>query len=282
METTRIINRLPAPTFRWLHMNQTEIRVREDINREEENLCAGKGEQKLWIRHFEAASEDKCETEKTTKIQVEDGGEAFLVQIFFGGPSETFINSIESHVSEKGMFRLIQIFLTGEKTYNECNVFLEGRKSGFSSDVCYLLDKEQRLDMNYVIRHLGQNSESNLNVHGVMDGNSKKIFRGTIDFVRGCAGAKGNEIEEVLMLSPGTRNQTIPLILCDEEDVEGNHGATIGRLSEETLFYLKSRGIKEDDIYRMMARAKIELVTSRIPDEMTREMILRRLSACHQ
>ena len=44
-------------------------------------------------------------------------------------------------------------------------------------------------------------------------------------------------------------NQTIPLILCEEEDVEGNHGATIGKLDEELLFYLESRGIPEAEVY---------------------------------
>ena len=77
-------------------------------------------------------------------------------------------------------------------------------------------------------------------------------------------------------------NRTIPLILCDEEDVEGNHGASIGKLSEETMFYLTSRGIKEDEVYRMMARARLDLVTAMIPDEMIRERIHRYLSICHR
>lgn len=49
-------------------------------------------------------------------------------------------------------------------------------------------------------------------------------------------------------------NQTIPLILCGEEDVEGNHGATIGRLDEKMLFYLASRGIPEEAARSLLAR----------------------------
>ena len=60
-----------------------------------------------------------------------------------------------------------------------------------------------------------------------------KVFRGSIDFKRGASGAKGTESEQVLLLGDDVINQTIPLILCAEEDVEGNHGAAIGELDEE-------------------------------------------------
>ena len=68
---------------------------------------------------------------------------------------------------------------------------------------------------------------------GVLQGGAKKIYRGTIDFKNGSAGAVGDEKETVLLLSDDVVNQTIPLILCSEEDVQGNHGASIGKLDDE-------------------------------------------------
>ena len=62
-------------------------------------------------------------------------------------------------------------------------------------------------------------------------------------------------------------NQTIPLILCAEEDVEGNHGASIGQLDEEMLFYLSSRGMSAESASKMIARAKIDAVCQKIGDE---------------
>ena len=56
-------------------------------------------------------------------------------------------------------------------------------------------------------------------------------------------GAKGDEKEDVLLVGDNMVNQTIPLILCAEEDVEGNHGASIGKLDENMLFYAATRGI---------------------------------------
>ena len=87
----------------------------------------------------------------------------------------------------------------------------------------------------------------------------RKVFRGTIDFKNGSAGSAGNEKETVLLLGDDVVNKTVPLILCAEENVVGNHGATIGELDDDTLFYFASRGIRpraaaED----LLARAAME------------------------
>jgi Fe-S cluster assembly scaffold protein SufB len=67
-------------------------------------------------------------------------------------------------------------------------------------------------------------------------------------------------------------NKTIPLILCDEEDVEGAHGASIGKLSEEVLFYLRARGLSDEAIYSLMASGKLISVVNEIGDEVTQKM----------
>mgnify|MGYP000351661577 CR=1 FL=1 len=72
---------------------------------------------------------------------------------------------------------------------------------------------------------------------------------------------------DVLLLDDGVQNQTIPLILCAEEDVEGNHGASIGSLDDELIFYLESRGISEEAAYELMAKARLKAVCKKIPVE---------------
>lgn len=68
-------------------------------------------------------------------------------------------------------------------------------------------------------------------------------------------------------------NKSLPIILCSEEDVEGNHGATIGKLDEDILFYMQSRGIKESEIYEIIAKARIEELCTKINDEITSDKI---------
>ena len=87
---------------------------------------------------------------------------------------------------------------------------------------------------------------------------AKKVFRGTIDFKTGSSDSKGSENETVIMLGDDVVNKTVPLILCSEENVEGSHGATIGELDNDTLFYFESRGIGREEAERIMAYAALK------------------------
>ena len=110
-----------------------------------------------------------------------------------------------------------------------------------------------------------------MNAAGVIGDSSEKIFRGTIDFLRGCAGAKGDEKEDVLLLGDDLVNKTVPLILCKEEDVEGNHGASIGELADDVLFYMGTRGISREQAEKLVAKAKLLAVISKIPSDEVRK-----------
>lgn len=93
------------------------------------------------------------------------------------------------------------------------------------------------------MRHFGKVTKSTIQADGTLMDAAEKIFRGTIDFVRGSADSVGAETEQVLLLGDDVVNKTIPVILCAEENVQGSHGAAIGELDEETLFYFGARGM---------------------------------------
>lgn len=207
------------------------------------------------------------------KYHISEKGSLTLVQVQNLGGDSAFINDCGGVCEAGAHFHRIQIVLGGGTTYMGEFCSLDGDKSTYKCDLGYRIEGSHKLDMNYVADHNGRLSESDINVLGVMSDKSAKTFRGTIDFHKGCAGARGAELEEVLLLSDDIVNKTVPLILCDEEDVEGSHGATIGQLDENLLFYMKSRGIEEKDIYAMMAQARVDAVAELIDDEKTRERI---------
>ena len=101
-------------------------------------------------------------------------------------------------------------------------------------------------------------TECEIDANGVLTGTSKKVYRGTIDLVHGCKGATGTERETVLLANKGVDNKTVPVILCDEDDVAGNHGATIGHVRNEQLFYLACRGLDQNAAEDLFVRAKLE------------------------
>ena len=84
------------------------------------------------------------------------------------------------------------------------------------------------------------------------------------------------------MLSDDIVNKTLPVILCEEEDMEGSHGATIGRLDAQMLFYLASRGIDEKSAERMMVRARLSAAAQDIPDERLRAELVNTVEEAFQ
>lgn len=216
---------------------------------------------------------NKSEAAVETRYDIAAGGHLTLIQIQHLKKGMRFYNNIGGKQEAEGGFNLIQLVVGGDESYYGCFAGLQGHKSTFENRIAYLLSGTDKLDMNYDIDHTGTKTVSDVLVSGVMRDASKKLFRGTIDFHRGCAGARGSELEDVLLMDESVRNQTIPVILCDEEDVEGSHGASIGKLDEKMMFYMKSRGIPEEEIYEMMAEAKIDSIVNEIPQESVRRYI---------
>ena len=156
-------------------------------------------------------------------------------------------------------------------------VGLAGNLSGKRSDVHvttrYVGHGEEALDFNYLLRHRGEKTTCLMDAQGVLTDECTKILRGTIDLACGCAGAEGTETESVILADERVKNKSIPIILCSEDDVAGNHGATIGHMRPEQLNYLMSRGISQEAAERLFATATFEDAAITTPDAYTRQAI---------
>ena len=148
-------------------------------------------------------------------------------------------------------------------------------RSRIDVDTSYLASGTQQRDFNYIIRHRGRKTVSNMDANGVLTGTSKKCLRGTIDLIHGAKGAEGNERETVLLASKGVDNKTVPNILCDEDDVAGNHGATIGHVRPDQLFYAACRGLSQEQAEALFLSAKLEDAALRAPNDAVRANVVR-------
>jgi Fe-S cluster assembly scaffold protein SufB len=204
-----------------------------------------------------------------TKVRVSKNARVHLVKVNLLGLSYLCLDDIGVTVEDGGSFDLTQMCLGGGRNYIGVAADLAGYKASFNGDMGYLCLGNQELDMNYHIAHHGRKTGSELQVKGALRDEARKNFRGTIDLIHGARGASGNELEDVLLLSEGVVNKTLPVILCDEEDVEGTHGASIGRLSSDILFYMQSRGLSKQEAELLMTKAKLNYVRNLIKDEHT-------------
>lgn len=143
----------------------------------------------------------------------------------------------------------------------------------------YLAGGDDVRDFNYVVRHRGRKTLCNIDANGSLMGRAKKTYRGTIDLVHGCKGSEGTERETVLLVDEAVENKTIPVILCDEDDVAGNHGATIGHVAPEQMFYLQCRGLSPQAAEGLFATATLGDAAITIPDAAIRAGIARLAAA---
>ncbi len=356
-ETTIRVNPLPAPTWRWLRINDTEIKLPSDVTEalmeasvpedgnpafsEEEyrklaEVETGMGaefrqftaaapvEPFLWktsgneasgqplvFRLFADGREDTVnrfyfsadqgsevtavvyltgetgedvETEERTsfaaldtRIYVHKNAKLRLVQICDTKKNTAAYMDTGAYVEEGGSLEILHIAMDGKDTFFGVAADLAGKEAHFGVETGYQAGEGQHVDLNYVARHRGVKTTTEMEIRGVLRKGASKNCRATIDFIRGCKESKGEEREDVLLLDEDVVNKTIPLILCQEEDVEGAHGATIGDLSEEMLIYFRSRGIDDETAYQLMAQGRLLGVIRQIPDETLRSELLKKI-----
>ena len=135
---------------------------------------------------------------------------------------------------------------------------LAGDRSRIDLLARYHARRKDVLDMNHIVRQRGRNTRAEVHESGALDDAARKSLRATIDLVHGARGSKGNESESVLVLGDDVVNKTMPVILCDEDDVAGNHGATIGSVSPEQIDYLMDRGLSRREAEQLFVRAIFE------------------------
>ncbi|MDP2995393.1 MAG: Fe-S cluster assembly protein SufD [Anaerolineales bacterium] len=151
------------------------------------------------------------------------------------------------------------------KNFSELNLVGEGatgRMSGF-----YFTDGNQHLDHDTQQNHLAPHTTSDLLFKGALKGHSRSVWQGMIYVAVGAAKTDGYQANRNLVLSPNARADSIPGLEILADDVRCSHGATVGKLEQEPLFYLKSRGIPEKEAERLLVEGFFDPIMQRIPYE---------------
>lgn len=256
---------------------ETDSPVIFEINSESKNSCIShvihaKENSSVKIIYVYSGKEKGVQLIRT-KVFAEKNSKVHIVKVQLLDKNFIHADDLQSVCGENAKLKYTRIDLGAFRAINGIHTTLFGKNSSFKSNAAYLAQKNQNYDMNHVVFHCGKSSECQMNVSGTLKDNASKTYRGTIDFKNGCSLSKGNEMEETLLLSPDVVNKSLPVILCDEENVEGEHGCTIGRLSSEILFYMQTRGFSKEDAEKITAKAKINSCAGEINHEETQNKI---------
>ncbi|MCR5218089.1 SufD family Fe-S cluster assembly protein [Treponema sp.] len=230
-------------------------------------IHVNEGAEALVLFTFKGAELNEGLLGARVRLIAEAGSSVKLATVNLLGKKAMHFISAGSLVKDNALVDVTELELGASKIYSGNYQNLAGYKASCTGHAAYVVEDGGEADFNYIASHSGRETVSFMAMDGVCGAGVKKTWRGTIDFKKGCVDAKGDEQEDVLLLSPDVVNKTLPVILCDEEAVEGRHGATIGRMDRDILFYMQSRGVDEEEARRLMVSAKIHSVCRYISDD---------------
>ncbi|MBF0900355.1 MAG: SufD family Fe-S cluster assembly protein [Atopobium sp.] len=214
-----------------------------------------------------------------TRIVVEAGAKLHLIEMLGVNEGQQHLESVGLEIHQDAAVDVKQYALGGSTIGLGLTANLVGARARLDLNNRYHATHEETLDINHLVRMRGTSTRAQLTESGVLNEAAKKTLRATIDLVRGAKDAQGNEIETVMILGDDVVNKTMPVILCDEDDVAGNHGATIGSVSPEQLDYLAARGLSRQDAEQLFVRALFEDAIINAPEEISHRVAVERCEA---
>ena len=210
------------------------------------------------------------------RIVAEKHARIHLVEILGVDDDQQHLESVGIEAHEDAICDVRQYALGGGAVGMGLAVNLVGNRARLDLNNRYHACHEELLDINHVARMRGCATRAEIVESGILNDSAHKTLRATIDLIRSSKDAKGNEAETVQILGDGVVNKTMPVILCDEDNVAGNHGATIGSVSPEQIEYLQARGLSRHEAELLFVRALFEDAIIHAPEALSHAVAVER------
>jgi Fe-S cluster assembly protein SufD len=200
-----------------------------------------------------------------------------------------YLNGIFVHQERNSQLITNTISLHGGITRNHLHVDLQGDHANAALYGLALTDKDQHCDNYTSIEHAAPACHSNQIFKNILDDNSTGAFTGRIHVMPGAKKTEAYQRNNSVLQTKAAKMNTKPQLVIDNDDVKCSHGATVGQVNEEALFYLQTRGINEKEARLMLMFAFAHEVLSNIRVEQLRlsidRLVNKRLrgevSRCH-
>jgi len=198
-------------------------------------------------------------------VELEEGARLHLTVAQMLGKQDTHAEAVEVLVHKDAVLDLVLAELGAASSAAAADVRLIGRGASGDMNCLYAAGENSGREMNYRVSFEEKLTAGNIFARGVLNGGASKVMKNTLDFIGGSGGAKGREEESVLVLGDQVVNISAPLLLCGEDNVEGQHATSIGRPDKDKLFYLMSRGFSEKEARKLLVEAAFSPILQKIP-----------------
>lgn len=274
-ELTKMVNESANQKIKLIIDSKTNNETQINFKFDDENLSLVDSIEIVANEDTKATVAIKYETRKDIeafhngiiKVFAKTGAQVnIIVTNFINTRSNNFI-SMENVLEENANVQYTIVDFGGKNSITNYYSNILGDSANNNLNTIYLGKKMQVFDLNYIAELRGKRTNIDIEVQGALKDNAKKHFKGTINFKKGCKKATGNENENCMLLSKTAKSIALPMLLCSEEEVEGNHSSSAGKIGDKELFYIMSRGFNKKEAMKLMVRAKFNKILENIKNE---------------
>jgi len=229
------------------------------------------------------ASASKSFTDSAVQVVVEDDAHVTHYRVQKESLEAFHVGTTEVSLGRGSYYNSTNINLGGALSRHDIDLKFTAEGAEAFVDGLYMLNGTQHADTHSVIDHLVPNCTSHQNYKGVLNDKSRAVFNGIVFVRENATGTDAEQSNKNLLLSNDARVDTKPQLEIFNDDVKCSHGATVGQLEEEELFYLLTRGLTETLARNLLTYGFAEEIINKIDvasikDELDRA-VLNRLNA---
>ena len=185
-------------------------------------------------------------------VDAADGAQIDIALWFHGEGGTAQVAQVAVQQATDSRVRVNALQAGGDLLRLDVHSELHGEGTHFAFGGVQLLTDKQVGDYHLNVRHLTENSESHQRVRGALDGSAQGIFDGMIYVAHGAQKTDARQDSRYILLSDSARSHSVPRLEIYADDVQCAHGSTTGKVDEEALFYLRSRGIGYEAARKML------------------------------
>lgn len=207
---------------------------------------AGEGSSVSVVESYLGASGKRYWTGAVSEILLEPSAVLEHCRLESEGDGAIHVGLTEVCMGRDSSYRSFSISLGAQLARNDLNVVLDDAGADASLYGLYLASGSQLVDHHTTMDHVKPHGTSRELYKGILTGNSRAVFNGKIIVRKDAQKTDAIQTNKNLLISDGARVNTKPQLEILADDVKCKHGATIGHMEEDALFYLRSRGISEE------------------------------------
>jgi Fe-S cluster assembly protein SufD len=229
------------------------------------------------VESYVCVGDVKTFTNRLLNITMDENAQVHFDKIQMEGDNNFLVNEENVYIASNGNFTINTLTVDGGWVRNGLNISLDGENIEANLNGFYLPRRKQHIDNHTLVDHRKPHSNSNELYKGILNDQGTGVFNGKVYVQLDAQKTNAFQSNANVLLSDDVQMNTKPELEIYADDVKCSHGTTTGQMDESALFYLKARGIGDDNARKLLAAAFINDVVNKVENEAVQNYVINQL-----